>query len=186
VDFLELSFPGQIHAEWDKRLRELKELARSADEREQSQAQVVIGGKVFAVLDMGVGYFPFLLRSNEFLIKLSGVKAKSLPFAFVQVRSEYLGHVGPIGAVESVRALLSEVGQIEGPEMVSRIDLAVDVWSEFDMEGWDRRSWVTHAEYRQSHSIGDRFSGWSIGLKGPVAFRLYDKTLEIDKQSKKY
>ncbi len=135
--------------------------------------------------DKGAGYFPFALRSNGFLIKLSGSKAKKLPLAFVQVRSEYLAHKGPVAALEEVRALLSELGQVEGSETVSRIDLTADFWSEFDMEGWDRHAWVTHADYRQSHSIKDRFSGWSIGLKGPVAFRLYDKTLEIETQSHK-
>jgi hypothetical protein len=128
-------------------------------------------------LDKGARNYPFALQSNEFFIRLSGRNAKSVPLALVQVRSEYLGQVGPVAAREEVRTMLSEIGQIEGAETVSRIDLTVDFWSELDMEGWNRHAWVTHAKDRQAHAVRDRFSGWSIGLGGKTALRLYDKTL---------
>jgi hypothetical protein len=65
--------------------------------------------------------------------------------------------------------------------IVSRIDVTVDFGSAVGMDGWSRSCWITRAEYKQNHSVGERFSGWSIGLRGPVAFRLYDKTREIEK-----
>ena len=44
---------------------------------------------------------------------------------------------------------------------------------------------MTRLAYKQSHSVGDRFTGWSIGRKNTLQFGLYDKTFEIEQESGK-
>ena len=108
-----------------------------------------------------------------------------MPLAFVQTRSTFLASVGPVQATDAARRVVDSLGVIEAEPTVSRIDLTADFTSSMAMDSWGRSAWITRAEHRHAHAMGDNFSGWSIGLGGPVAFRLYDKLLEIVTRSNK-
>jgi len=185
VDSLELSFPGEIHQTTADQLAELKERAKSRDASTRAQAQLVVCGHCFRVADKGARFFPFVIDDDRFYIKLSGPSNKSFPLAYCQVRNSHLMRVGPVAARTDLRELLSELGQVTGPETVSRVDLAVDFVSDQAMDAWGREAWVTRLAYKQSHSVGDRFTGWSIGRKNTLQFGLYDKTFEIEQESGK-
>jgi hypothetical protein len=101
------------------------------------------------------------------------------------VRSEYLFQEGPQTALALARQIVDALGVVEGEPSCSRIDITADFTSDVRMDGWSRSEWITRAENRAAHSCGDAFSGWSIGLRGPTLFRLYDKVLEIKTQSNK-
>ena len=77
-------------------------------------------------------------------------------------------------------------GTLEGSARVSRIDLYVDFVSDLDMEAWGRTAWLTRARSVNAYAVDDRFSGWAIGMGGPMAARLYDKTLELAKSGKNW
>lgn len=184
IDSLYLSYPGELFHEADTRLKELKKIAQSPDDHDKVLAQYPIDGHIFEVKDKGAKLFPYILEDNAFRIQLS--RSKSLPLAYVKISSEYLTHVGPVEAEKTLRHILEQFGTINEFANVSRIDLFVDFVSSEDMESWDRRAWVTRASGINSYSVDGAFSGWVIGPGGVISCRLYDKTLEIEKQSKKF
>jgi len=186
IDSLELSYRGVIEEGFFGKLERLKELAQSKYIARQAEAQIELGAGLFAVGDKGMGRFPFVLTDSRFLIKLGRGGANALPVALVQIRSEFLAHVGTVQAEAQVCDLLGRLAEIDGDGKVSRIDLAVDFSSAVDMEGWGRNAWVTRAPRKDSHAVGERFTGWSIGLSSAVSARLYDKNFEIETVSKKY
>ncbi len=183
VDSLYLSFPGSLHAPVFAALKTFKTLAQSDDPLEQAQAQYVLGSHVFEVKDKGSGVFPFVLDDNAFRIQLSR-PGKKLPMAYVKVSAEYLAYKGPTAALVDVLALLGVLGELNGENIVSRVDLAVDFVSPWAMDSWDRLAWVTRASRIQAHSEDQHFTGWSIGMGSDIGARLYDKTREIVRSGK--
>ena len=185
VDSLYLSYPGVLAIPVLHKLEVLKKTAQSELEAEQAKAQYPVDGHIFEVKDKGAGMFPFVLRDNAFRISLSRPKSGSVPMAYVQVSSSMLSAFTPLQAESNLCAVLGQLGDIE-PARTSRIDLFVDFVCDVDMESWSRHAWVTRAHNVQAYSVQDRFSGWSIGMGGVMAARLYDKTLEIESSGKDY
>lgn len=186
VDSLYLSFPGILDESVDRKLAELKRTAQAPQAYEQVEAQYLIRDHIFEVKDKGTGLFPYILQDNCFRISLSKPRAKSLPMAYVQVASHYLSAVTPAVAETVLRELLGHLGTLDATTNVSRIDLFVDFVSDVDMESWGRSAWVTRAHSINAYSVKGHFSGWSIGLGGVLACRLYDKSLEIETSGKTY
>lgn len=182
VDSLYLSYPGELLPEVDEELKELKQVAQSPELHEQAFAQYPINEHIFEVKSSGKGFFPYVLRDNAFHIQLS--RSRSIPFAYVQISSQYLTHKVPLNAEKSLQLVLKRLGTIEESANVSRIDLFVDFVTSENMESWDRHAWVTRASAINNYSVEREFSGWMIGAGGVISCRLYNKTLEI-KQSKK-
>ncbi|SDX54563.1 replication initiation factor [Nitrosomonas oligotropha] len=184
VDSLYLSYPGELLSVVDDKLKELKQIAQSPEPFEQVKAQYPINGHIFEVKDKGARLFPYILEDNAFRIQLS--RSQSVPLAYVKISSEYLTHVGSVTAEKALKAILDQFGVVHESANVSRIDLFVDFVSSENMESWDRHAWVTRASLINTYSIERAFSGWVIGAGGVISCRLYDKTLEIEKQSKKF
>ena len=185
VDSLYLSYPGMLADSVTRKLETLKKIAQSEHESEQARAQYVVEDHVFEVKDKGSGIFPFVLRDNAFRIALARPKSGSLPMAYVQVSSTMLSAFSPQRAEAMLSDVLLKMGDIE-PARTSRIDLYVDFMCDADMESWSRHAWVTRAHNIQSYSCLGQFSGWSIGMGGVIAARLYNKTLEIQTSGKEY
>lgn len=183
VDSLYESFYGQLGPNTDRRLKELKQLAQSAELNEQAKAQYPIGEHLFEVKDKGSKLYPYAIEDGAFRIQLS--RSKRLPWAYVKVSAGYLASHTPEVAEKALLAVLEPLGSMTGSPTVSRIDLFVDFASSVDMESWDRKAWVTRADAVHQHAMGGEFTGWSIGLGGILSCRLYDKTKEIE-VSKKY
>jgi len=184
VDSLYVSYPGEIFPDADAKLKELKKIAQSPEDHEAVLAQCPIEGHIFEVKDKGTKFFPYILVDNAFHIQLS--RSKAMPLAYVQISSEYLTHVGPAEAEKALRQIVEQFGTINEPANASRIDLFVDFVSSDDMESWNRHAWVTRGSSINQYSVEGEFSGWVIGPGGVISCRLYDKTLEIEKQSKKF
>ena len=185
VDSLYLSYPGMLADSITRKLETLKKTAQADLESEQALAQYCVEDHVFEVKDKGSGIFPFVLRDNAFRIALSRPKSGSLPMAYVQVSSQMLSAFSPQRAEATLSKVLLRMGDIE-PARTSRIDLYVDFMCDEDMEGWSRHAWVTRAHNIQSYSCLGEFSGWSVGMGGVMAARLYNKTLEIQTSGKDY
>ena len=184
VDSLYLSYPGKLFYHQDETLQALKAAARSGVPGEVANAQLLLGEHIFEVRDKGTGLFAYVLEDNAFRISLASVDAGALPMAYVKISAHRLAAGSVQSIEEELRALLQELGSIEESVRVSRIDLFVDFVSDVDMEGWTRSAWVTRARSINAYAVDDQFSGWAIGLGGPMAARLYDKTLEILKSHK--
>jgi hypothetical protein len=186
VDSLYLSFPGEIYPEYEHKLGELKRLAQSRLVKEEALAQIELHGHIFEVKDKGSGLFPFTLEDNAYRIQLSRSTAEAMPMAYVKVSSEYLTHKTPEAVADDLRAVLDLLGNVDYMPNVSRIDLFVDFVSGFDMESWDRHAWITRASSINQYSVGGEFSGWTVGLGGDMAARLYNKQLELISSGKYY
>lgn len=184
VDSLYLSYLGELSPEIDEALKELKQIAQSSELHEQVFAQYPVEDHIFEVKDKSARFFPYILEDNAFRIQLS--RSRSMPLAYVKLSSEYLTHVLPSEAEKVLRHVVEHFGTVHESANVGRIDLFVDFVSPVDMESWDRHVWVTRASAINAYSIERNFSGWVIGSGGVISCRLYDKTLEIEKQSKKY
>lgn len=187
VDSLYVSYPGVIAAEWDTKLTQLKELAQSEDESQQALAQVVIGDNIFEVKDKGRGRFSYVLVDNSFHLQASNGRSKSLPMAYVQISSEYLAHAGIEQAEKSLQFIVQTLGVVTEPANISRVDLFVDFCAHLKMDAFNPlESWITRTQSIDLHYRYNQFSGWSFGMGGEIGARLYDKTLEVTKKSKKF
>ena len=62
---------------------------------------------------------------------------------------------------------------------VSRLDLCADFVSNENMESWSREAWVTRGKNIAAYSLNEQFTGWTVGLGGVMAFRMYNKLLEV-------
>jgi len=185
IDSLELSFSGSTNPDIEATLRELKERAKSRDPGERAAAQYAALDQVFRVSDKGWGFYSFVLDNDCFRISLASRGASRVPMASCQIRSEYLAHKGAAAAVAELRVVVTELGLLDGAETVSRLDPAVDFVTDLGMSDWDQSGWITRAKLRRGYWEPDLFTGWSVGLGSPTAFRLYLKSHEIDTQSHK-
>lgn len=187
VDSLYLSYPGVLADEWNRKLADLKELAQSESEQQQALAQVVIGEHLFEVRDKGRGRFSYVLVDNCFQIQASNTRSQSLPLAYVQISSEYLAAVGVEQAEQSLTFIINTLGLVKEPANISRVDLYLDFCADIGMDLFSPLdNWITRTQSIDLHYRYGCFSGWSFGLGSEVSARLYDKTLEIEKKSRKY
>lgn len=186
VDSLYLSYPGDLASGWNQRLQGLKLAARAQAEIEQGQAQVRIGDHLLEVSDRGQGRFAFVLVDNCYRLALSSSQSTSLPLAYVQLSSDCLTALGVEAAEADLAYIVNTLGHVRAPANLSRVDVFADFVSAVPMDAWSPQAWVTRAHQINSHHVQGRFSGWSIGLGGVVAARLYDKTLELERSRKDY
>lgn len=177
VDSLYLSIPGDLSPDSLRLLELLKQKAQNPNPLIQSQAQYQLGTHVFEVKDKGTGLFPFVLEDNAYRIQIART-TKNLPMAYVKVSAEYLAFLGPEAVLDELKSLLAELGELAGSNTVSRVDLAVDFMTSYRVHAWDTSSWVTRASKIDAHVSDQAFTGWSVGMGGHLACRLYDKVRE--------
>lgn len=122
--------------------------------------------------------FPFVLEDGAFRIQLSKA-SKRLPMAYVKLSSRYLTSTTPKEAEDLLHAILSELGTLTDSAHVSRLDLCADFVSNQDMESWGREAWVTRGKTIAAYAVAEQFTGWTVGLGGIIACRLYNKLLEL-------
>lgn len=178
VDSLYLSYQGEIFSEVQDRLIKLKQLAQHPEADQQALAQFSIAGHIFEVKDKGSSVFPYVLEDGAFRIQLSRA-SKRLPMAYVKLSSRYLSSVTPKEAEEHLRGILNELGTLTDSAHVSRLDLCADFVSNENMESWGREAWVTRGKSIAAYAVAEQFTGWTVGLGGVIACRLYNKLLEI-------
>jgi hypothetical protein len=178
VDSLYLSYQGDLFPEVQDRLSKLKLLAQNPEINQQALAQYTIAGHIFEVKDKGSSVFPYVLEDGAFRIQLSRA-SKKLPMAYVKLSSSYLSSVTPQEAEAHLRDILNELGILTDSAHVSRIDLCADFVSNENMESWSREAWVTRGKNIAAYAVNEQFTGWTVGLGGVMAFRMYNKLLEV-------
>ena len=185
IDSLDLSFQGSTDPFVESQLKYLKELARSRDPQEVASARIEIHGSTYHVRDKGSGLYPFVLENSRMRVCLASTRSTRLPMVFVQLRSAFLTEVGPKAAAMESSAVATHLGLVDGAATVARIDLCADYTTETDL-AVDERAWVTRLRGKNAYWAEGRLSGWAMGYGGPLVFRNYDKTLEIEQKSKKF
>ena len=184
IDSLYLSYQGEINTDIEHQLQELKEKGQSPDPREQYQAVYVVGEHRFEVQDKGTGYYPYILVDNAYRIQLSSSKAQKIPLAYIQIKSDWLTAKGVTYCKEELETIIGHLGFIEASENVSRCDLFVDFVCETDIEAIQLAQWITRARRYGSFHVNRVFTGYTFGLGGDIAARLYNKTEEIKESGK--
>ena len=99
--------------------------------------------------------------------------------AYVKLSSRYLSSITPREAEAHLRSILNELGTLTDSAHVSRLDLCADFVSNENMESWGRDAWVTRGRSIAAYAVAEKFTGWTIGLGGVIACRLYNKLAEI-------
>jgi len=184
VDSLYLSWSGTLNQEFDDLLTNLKEKAQSPNPAEESQAVLRLLDHHFEVSDKGQGRFPFLIKDNWFDIQISRTSSTSMPLAMAKISSELLTKSGFSASVRKLESIISQLGDIE-QQKISRIDICVDFFTEFDLEKIPRIAWLNKASRLSLEYDGFRLTGFMFGKGGVIVGRLYDKAWEIETVSKK-
>ena len=190
IDSLYLSFQGELDPELNQELSEKKLLAQSRRAKDQLKAQHQVGNHLFEVADRGQrsgsgGGFAYILEDGAYRICLASAASRSLPLAYVKVSSACLAHRHPEEVFDEVSEIIASFGVVDSMT-ISRVDVFVDFQSDFEMESFRRESWVTRAGGFDTHARAGQFTGYSIGMGGPIGGRLYNKSIEIKKSNKDY
>lgn len=186
IDSLYLSYAGEISTETAVRLKELKTLAKSSDSHNVKLAQYPASGHLFKVHDRGSFPFEFILSDNWYRVAIAGLGARSVALAHAKLASQALTLEGPQAVVEDLDRIVAGLGAAPSSPSVSRVDLCVDFTTDAPLDAIVDADWVTRARDLHHHTVMRRFSGWSIGGKGDLSARLYDKTLEIRSSRKEF
>jgi hypothetical protein len=184
IDSLYLSYRGALSQVWEKRLYSAKDAAKSPEADKRLQAQLEVGGHCFVVHDRGSGRFAYVISDAWFRIALSKSPTKALPVAYVQVSSDAILLEGLDKVLTDLTIVLNTVAVIESGPHVSRADIRVDFVTSADLASIGIEAWVTRAHDTAKRYVNGNFSGWTIGLGGNVAARLYNKRLEMEKSRK--
>lgn len=190
IDSLYFSVPGEIDPVISQELADRKLFAQSKKAKDQARAIWSVGEHRFQVSDKGQGSgsgggFAYVLEDGAYRICLSASWSRSMPMAYIKVSSAYLAHQRPEAIYREILGIVGSFGSAESP-CLSRVDIFVDFQSDWDMETFSRRAWVTRAGGFDTHARSGEFTGYSIGLGGNISSRLYNKTQEIKKSRKSY
>lgn len=153
---------------------------------------VEINKTQYRVMASASASYSVILQNGDISIFLRKFSKKiKNPIVKVEFRAEYLARMGYVKAVQQVERLI-RYEFIESPILkVKEIHLATDIQGyEFTPLDFYRvrtmsKVRTTHVEdEKQSYFQNQRFTGMSFG-KGDLMFRIYNKTIEINKNKKK-
>lgn len=183
IDSLYLSFKGELSEEGSTRLETTRAAARADNEAGQILAQISVCDHQFQASASGGKLYKYALNDYAFRIQIRSKQARHIPFAAVQIRSDFLQAVGVEQAVSQLRLILSYFGTLTDTPTVSRIDLFADFLAPLKVDEIETRAWVTRAKRKGLYWMGSIPTGWSIG-EGAMMARLYDKTEEVKASGK--
>lgn len=186
VDSLYLSFPQGEDFPAESELARLKQLAQPDSDVDKANAVYVTDEHRFEVLPAGGRQFLYILTDASYRIALSSGRAKSLPFAYVQIQSACLTERGVTGAVARLVSIVQALGESIPAPTASRADLFVDFVSSLSLDDYSDKDFICRARDASSYSSQGKGTGFTFGLGGVVAGRLYDKTVQIRKSGQDY
>lgn len=190
VDSLYVSFKGEIEPELEGFLSIIKLQAQDPNPDISSQAYVSIADHKFEMKPKGVRRFSYVLKDNWFSIQISNSSDDSqsrfkMPLAYIQISSELLTFTPLDEIMSHLTEIVSRIGKITEPPIISRLDLCMDFVPMFDVENIQINQWRTRATNIDHYHVHKRPTGWGIG-KGAFMGRLYNKSTEILKSKKDY
>jgi len=174
-------------------LRYAKEQAQQAgDCRDKSDNLVRLYGQELEVKPSGTSRHEIVLRNDDLTVSvcLDANGGEHYPEIKVHFPSAMLWRVGVQKAWDDTKNWIGQWAEITGNK-VSRVDLCTDVESPLPKLSHDFREVngkaITRNRYVSvtRHNSGLIESGYSFGSGSPVRCRVYDKELEIERQSHK-
>ncbi|MCF6149451.1 MAG: hypothetical protein E3K37_12430 [Candidatus Kuenenia sp.] len=184
IDSLYVSYKGKLKEGIVEILEEKKTIAQSGDEKFQSLATFPIEDHIFEVLDKGARNYSYVLVDNWYRIQIS--KGKRVPPLYVQISSELLNCYGVEYSLYKLREIISHLITTE-KETISRSDIFVDFITNYNLEEISKSSWITTGNTSTAkYWEGNKFTGWTIGMKGDISVRLYNKSIELQRKPREY
>ncbi len=137
----------------------------------------------------GKRFYPYRLSCDDFIIFFADKELKTNPPVFVHFLSGYIWSFGLAGAYKNFAGWFETLTDSYYRNQVSRVDICADsdsvVFKQIDTKGV-----ITRARKKEDcfvsgeHTNGRRFSGFRVGIGGPLLARIYNKTMEIQKSGK--
>jgi len=196
LDGLTLTSWARLSAEVYGRLAEDKAAARLAEHEGCVHCPAWLDAQVRPT---GVQGYPFVIETEEFLVKVAGERQKTWPGLVIELRSHFL-HTHPAGQQSACQEALDWVcsqllhDQEESDRRamrfetvsVSRADLHLDWqggWAPSFADGEERRFIRPRNAQWHPYLVGNHCQGYRFGTGNPVMARIYDKTAERAKRA---
>jgi len=179
-DSLYFTVKGKIFPLIGVHLDDLKRVAASDDQDEESQAQIEIptrNGQVCFMVDRaGRAKFRYFIENENMSLKVSSGKG-FMPMAVVQFFSAALATRSLDYLVNEMNDVLAFLGEAEGVTL-NRADLYCDMMVETPQRV-NPDDVICRAKERDFPYYGSRPTGIKAGYGGDIVFRWYDKTQHI-------
>lgn len=171
LDWLQVSYSGEVSEEVLDRLEQLKAIAQA----KETPQPYPIGLFECFVLPRGRGWWAYVLKNPEFELMLAKSNGHGA-VASLRLSAFGLANTEPSVLLDHITGWLPEIGTLK-PLSVSRVDVAVDVQG-LDPTPEMMGRIVCSASYRATHGTEKNVQTYQFG-KGDVVLRVYDKTAEI-------
>jgi hypothetical protein len=137
----------------------------------------------------GKSLYPYRLSCDDFIIFFADKELKTNPPVFVHFLSGYIWSFGLSGAYQHFEEWFKSLTDSYFRNQVSRVDICADsdlvTFRQIDAKGV-----ITRAKKKEEcfvngeYTNGRKFSGFRVGIGGPLLARIYNKTLEIQRSGK--
>jgi hypothetical protein len=196
VDWLTLTSRARVSEQIYAQLAEAKAAARLEEREGRAHCPPWLDAQV---RPNGAKGYPFLIETEEFLVKVAGEHQRTWPGLAIELRSHFL-HTHPTGPRSACEEALDWVcsqllydqsetvhREVAFPTVsVSRADLHIDWqggWAPTFTEGEERRFIRPRNAHWHPYLVGNRCQGYRFGTGNPVMARIYDKTAERAKRA---
>lgn len=185
IDILHMSFYVDINDKLLSRLSFAKAEAKSlAFSGGKAEIPISLGEKTFTIKSYAHRLYPYILENGDMWLQVAEENTDSYPNVYVQMNSLYILETGADEAHLDVRSFISDnFGEIT-KEVVSEVEMYVDVAGEKVYQG-DVDKFVSRAGNRRFHRVYEEFTGFSFG-SGDIQAKVYNKKEEIKKSHKEY
>lgn len=169
-------------------LEKFKQLKENAQETGVEKT-IFINDVALTVHRTGKRLYPYRLSCDDFIIFFMDKESKTNPPVFVHFLSGYIWSFGLAGAYQNFITWFKSMSDSHIRNQVSRVDICVDTDS-VTFKQIDTKGVITRARKKEDcfvsgeYTNGRRFSGFRIGIGGPLLARIYNKSLEIQKSGK--
>jgi DNA-binding transcriptional regulator YiaG len=185
IDILHMSFYVDINDKLLSRLSFAKAEAKSlASSGGKAEIPISLGEKTFTIKSYAHRLYPYILENGDMWLQVAEENKDSYPNVYVQMNSLYILETGADEAHLDVRSFISDnFGEIT-KEVVSEVEMYVDVAGEKVYQG-DVDKFVSRAVNLRFYQEYGEFTGFGLG-KGDIQAKVYNKKAEIKKSHKEY
>jgi hypothetical protein len=171
-------------------LETLKKLKVEAQETGVEKT-IFINNVALTVHRTGKRLYPYRLSCDDFIIFFMDKESKTNPPVFVHFLSGYIWSFGLSGAYQIFVKWFEQLTDSAYRNQVSRVDICVDT-DLVNFRQIDTKGVITRARKKEDcfvsgeYTNGRKFSGFRVGIGGPLLARIYNKTIEIKKSGKEW
>lgn len=195
VDRLEFGLDIEDYAkEYKPILIELEE--KKAEGQLEGKMQKIEYNNILLDVGMtGAKFYRYRTICKDFMMLFSGKAVKEISKEIPVIRTIlYSGYLWSYGYQEAYYNYLKWLSYFPGSiekTRLSRLDICLDT-DEVEFNEEDKEKFITRAKSKTTHyvdesySMGNKFSGFTIGRGKPMLVRIYNKTLEMQANNKEW